>query len=150
MTKFEKLAQMKKEYEVACKDVGKKGVVELLNEFFTDNPQINAVKWRQYTPYFNDGDTCEFSLHGVYFQLVDPKSFNLTEDGGDYEDGFYSSWDVEYENKAKGAKTLAKNMKGIENILDSSADVLNVAFGDHMEILVQRDGNVEVEDYEHD
>lgn len=34
-------------------------------------PEIESVYWTQYTPYFNDGDSCEFSVHESHFNLVD-------------------------------------------------------------------------------
>lgn len=45
-------------------------IIELRKEFptmfsdiFTTAPKLKSVSWTQYTPYFNDGDTCEFSAH---------------------------------------------------------------------------------------
>jgi hypothetical protein len=32
------------------------GSAELFEEF----PELESFSWTQYTPYFNDGDTCEF------------------------------------------------------------------------------------------
>lgn len=33
-------------------------------EFFQDAPEVTSVHWTQYTPYFNDGDECKFSING--------------------------------------------------------------------------------------
>lgn len=30
--------------------------------FFEKNPKIPAIVWQQFTPYFNDGEPCEFSV----------------------------------------------------------------------------------------
>ena len=45
-------------------------IAELRNEFpsmftelFAQAPKLKSVSWNQYTPYFNDGDSCEFSAH---------------------------------------------------------------------------------------
>jgi hypothetical protein len=48
-----------------------------------------SIKWEQYTPYFNDGDVCEFSVGEVRFR-IDPES-----EDGDYDDGFLSTYDVQ-------------------------------------------------------
>lgn len=32
-------------------------------------PGVEAVRWRQYTPYFNDGDACEFGMHGAEVKI---------------------------------------------------------------------------------
>jgi hypothetical protein len=56
----------------------------LINDVL-DDPSIEAIRWRQYTPYFNDGEACIFGVADVYFRLAggDPQD-------GDYEDGFLS------------------------------------------------------------
>lgn len=33
-----------------------------LAKFFTAVPEITAITWTQYTPYFNDGEACEFGV----------------------------------------------------------------------------------------
>lgn len=33
--------------------------------FFKKYPEIEAIKWSQYTPYFNDGEPCEFGVGDV-------------------------------------------------------------------------------------
>lgn len=35
--------------------------------FFKMYPEVAAVRWTQYTPYFNDGDVCEFSVNSPEF-----------------------------------------------------------------------------------
>lgn len=154
MTKIEKLVQMKEEYQKACETVGKEGIVEYLQDFFKANPEITAVKWTQYTPYFNDGDACQFSLHGVYFQLTEEAAEKLgldAEGGGDYSDGFFSAWDIAYTDKGKKFGAALKAACGdVEGSLGDLEDLLETAFGDHMEIEVSADGKVEVNEYSHD
>lgn len=33
-------------------------------------PEVEAVRWEQYTPYFNDGDACEFRIYDASVKLV--------------------------------------------------------------------------------
>jgi len=33
-------------------------------------PEIESVYWAQYTPYFNDGDSCVFSVHEPQYRLA--------------------------------------------------------------------------------
>ena len=40
---------------------------EVTKQFFDINPGIKAVIWAQYTPYFNDGDPCEFGVNEPTF-----------------------------------------------------------------------------------
>ena len=35
-----------------------------------DDPFIAEFGWKQYTPYFNDGDPCVFSAYGVWFRTA--------------------------------------------------------------------------------
>lgn len=53
--KDEALAKMKVAFEPA------------FAHFFKKFPQVTAIVWTQYTPYFNDGDPCEFGVHTKYF-----------------------------------------------------------------------------------
>ena len=68
-------AQAGKEYlkqktEVATKF---KNALELFSkDFFKLVPLVKRIEWTQYTPYFNDGDSCEFSVneHRVPFNGI--------------------------------------------------------------------------------
>jgi len=37
-----------------------------------DDPTITAFGWRQYTPYFNDGETCYFNAYSPWFKTIAP------------------------------------------------------------------------------
>jgi len=49
------------------------------NQLFEVCPEIDSVFWMQYTPYFNDGDVCEFSVHEPQFTLVDDEEPDFYE-----------------------------------------------------------------------
>lgn len=49
---------------------------DMTKSFFDAAPEIKAVIWSQYTPYFNDGEECVFSVNEINF---------LTEFGEDAE-----------------------------------------------------------------
>lgn len=69
---FEKLTKIKDATEEALSQAAnriKDALGEALEEFFTANPEIGRVRWVQYTPHFNDGDACVFSVHTVYFEI---------------------------------------------------------------------------------
>lgn len=46
----------------------------LFKEFFEKNPDIKSFGWTQYTPYFNDGDTCTFSANTYDLYLNEERS----------------------------------------------------------------------------
>lgn len=123
----EVMAEMKKNMEGKGREI----ISALLKPWFEANPTIEAISWTQYTPYFNDGDTCEFSAHIDYpdYRLVD-------SDPDDEMDDF------PYDDKNK--KSLVKILSSINE------EIYLEAFGDHKRIVVNRDGTVEIEEYEHD
>lgn len=63
-----------------------------------DAPQVLAVRWKQYTPYFNDGEPCEFGVR-CYSGIVRLADYETDPEDDDYEteDGFVESGDVRFE-----------------------------------------------------
>lgn len=51
----------------------------LFSDTFENYPEISHFRWEQYTPYFNDGDSCEFSRHEI-------NAFTAEDDGKYWED----------------------------------------------------------------
>lgn len=143
MSKLDKLIKLKEEYEAAAKKLGKDGVVEYLQEFFTDNPQVKAIQWAQYTPGFNDGDPCVFSVTEPQFSLVDDHDMGAALELGDHEAGFYSRYSLK-NSKSK----LYKTLQTMEDTFHNLSDLLETAFGNGSQITVHNDGTVEVDDYD--
>jgi hypothetical protein len=52
---------------------------EAFREFLEKYDVVENIFWTQYTPYFNDGESCEFSVGDVYLVLKDD------EDACEYE-----------------------------------------------------------------
>lgn len=114
-----------------------------------DHPLVEAVKWRQYTPYFNDGDACVFSAYGASVRLV-----GGDDEAGDYEDGFYTPWDIGYYSETKdipGVEEVRALLRALDDEIESGAHdiILNEKFGDPAEVIAT-EGGFEVEFYEHD
>ena len=69
-------------------------------------PEVEAVRWTQYSPYFNDGDVCEFGVNDPHIKFVGQ------DEGGDYEDGFSDDgksyppgyWDTHYKSYEYGTR----------------------------------------------
>lgn len=56
-------------YKDACDHLKSVTAAELLAAFaekFKANPSVKCMIWTQYTPYFNDGEPCTFSVHSDY------------------------------------------------------------------------------------
>lgn len=58
---------------------------EIIKLFFEECPKVQAVVWSQYTPYFNDGDECVFSINDPHF-IVDGFDVDDLKDPYEYED----------------------------------------------------------------
>lgn len=134
MNPFQELMDLKKAYEAKVAAIGKDAVVAAFVPVFDAHPEANAVRWRQYTPYFNDGNACTFGVGETGVRFGDD------EESGDYEDGFVSSWDLSEDADKKAV---------FEAMPDIPDDVLLAVFGDHVVVTVTRDG-CEVEEYNHD
>lgn len=109
---------------------------------FKEYPNVVAFNWAQYTPYFNDGDKCEFSVNSVYVKFD-----NTDADDGDYEDGFLSEWDCD----DKADKVIVNKIQSIIELIP--ADFMEGIFGDHCKITVTKNGNnidILTEDHEHE
>jgi hypothetical protein len=131
-----------------------------------DDPTIVEFGWRQYTPYFNDGEPCEFSVRGVWVRTdadqdvddwyeldLDGKHPSLgdepyikvptTENGSGWkwEKGPYEGPD---QDRYDRCHTLDAAIQGGE-----FENVLLDAFGDHARVTVRKTG-IDVEFYEHD
>lgn len=73
----------------ARKEMGSKSkvLIEAVAKQFLDKcPEVTGVHWTQYTPYFNDGDTCEFGVNEYCFHILD-------EDNDEVE-SFYESTEL--------------------------------------------------------
>lgn len=145
MGSFDKIIKMKDDYKALIKAEGEIALKEFMREFFERaEGKISAVTWRQYTPYFNDGDACEFSVHEPYF-LMATKATEGEEVYSDYDDDFISTWQIE---KRKDVLLYDLTCE-FTRTLDKLEDILFEAFGDHVKITATPE-KVTVEDYDHD
>ena len=53
---------------------------------------VESIVWDQYTPYFNDGDPCEFIIYDVQVKLSE--KFGFGEYDGDYGNGLATTDDL--------------------------------------------------------
>lgn len=105
-------------------------------EVFEQYPNIIKITWMQFTPYFNDGSPCIFSVHdlSIFDETI------IQEDDDDYEEGISL-----YGEDAEKYPLLVK----METALMSADDLLLEMFGDHCKITVTPNG-IDVAEYDHD
>jgi len=136
--------ELNKEMEVFKKEFQEKGKVlfnEILKSVWEEIPEINSFGWTQYTPYFNDGDECVFSVNEVSVVNGDREY----DDADEWTNGFWKRYDWREENREWEIKQQLDKF-----IQTAPEDVLREIYGDHVEVIVFRDGTSEVEEYEHD
>lgn len=142
--------------------------LEPLIRALLDDETIVEFGWRQYTPYFNDGDPCVFSTYGVWVRTVtddkDPDDEDIS-DSLSVEYGHPSLGEIQWGYSSGSYESRVRFVKGYEgpdqarlerclafnDAIEGGSfdDVLLEAFGDHAEIRVKRDG-ITVEFFTHD
>lgn len=122
-----------------------------------DDEAIVSFEWRQYTPYFNDGDPCVFNASEIWVRTIwdskDAEGYTL-EVFSTHPTLGNQRWGnrnyVPSGNEHYDAERL-ELCQALSNAIDSGHfdEVLLEAFGDHADITVTRDG-ITVDFYEHD
>lgn len=142
---------------------GAEKFLEMMDELLAE-PTVAAVRWSQYTPYFNDGDACVFSIHGFQVKLLDGNALpgctgaDDDEDEDDEEDstGWLDEYDVRrynretsrYEVKPEFGQ-VGEKMVGLEQATGHFEDILGQTFGDHATITATKAG-FDIVFYDHD
>ena len=121
---------------------------------FVKYPNLVSFSWTQYTPYFNDGDTCYFSVNCDAEYITT----EFIEDNGEsilgYDRESLTIWKngeyVTNPNVPELDKTAHEVSEIVSNLLSEiSNDVFLILFGDHVEVIVTKNG-IEKEDHDHD
>lgn len=154
MSKIDKLVADYEEARLQFQTKMKKEFSLLFAEFFEQNPEVNYIGWRQYTPYFNDGSPCTFRCYACIAFATNAKEYDVIKYGqytGDDEENVWVD-DPDYggHNDEIVPKSVAENMKKLRNQLGQIPDEFyQELYGDHVVVYATRDG-FEVEEFEHD
>lgn len=122
---------------------------------------VEAVRWNQYTPYFNDGEACVFNVYGSEVRIVGDDEDD--EDADDWEgERFRDSYSlyrygVDYRDKIFGkiagfpAEPIFNALAALEKVLESGAHdiILSKKFGDPAQVTATKAG-FSVEYYDHE
>lgn len=165
------ISNLVQEYETSKKSFMEKLQASFkteIQDIFQKNPSLKYIFWTQYTPYFNDGDTCEFRVHDIDFIM------DFFEDGGNIDDindiemyGEYSfeyvsgiiptSWRYDRGGKEKVEKLTQDQREQLDRVYQSITDIQAIPdgvflgmFGDHAKVIVDREKGIIVEEYDHD
>lgn len=166
-TKLQELQEKARALKEEMRQHSKAALVEMFKDFFVNNPDVLAIRWQQYTPYFNDGDACTFSVYEAqicfdgYDHLAklqaeaDEKGIRNVHryfDDEDLEhhleDGvllFLDRWGL-----STGDENHKQTFGRLDKIFNFDDEFFEYAFGDHVRVTVTRDGEITVEDYDHE
>jgi hypothetical protein len=162
-TQFDKLleeqATLRAQFQTKAQELFK----QTTKHFFDKNPAITGIIWTQYTPYFNDGETCEFGVNEPSF--TNAKDLSGVSSYGEYEgsdeetEWSESSWFFDSDSKHAKEWRAKMDLTGVDiqsitkfsTVIQSSEmeGVMEAMFGNHVRVVATRDG-FDVEEYNHD
>ena len=129
------ITRLQTELKAKSQDMFREGVEEIFNKY----PELESFAWRQYTPYFNDGENCYFGVHVSTWgdNNVDGISIN----------GSSFWWPQAGQPLSEELTQAAVETAKLINTFDEN--VLMDIFGDHVTVTVHKD-RVETEYYDHE
>jgi hypothetical protein len=119
----------------------------LVKDFFAAVPQIKSVTWVQYSPHFNDGDACTFSVHDVYFatdENEDRESYRDIDNTATFSGGIYS-----LRNKTFLTKEQIEICEKLDTMISCNENTMEGMFGDGY-IVILRPNGIDFQEYDHD
>lgn len=150
MGKYESLRDVHAKLEEArnnMKKTGRDALAEAFKEFFNLNPDITALKWSQYTPYFNDGDPCTFRRHEMEIQSPLARDKYSEKNGQEPDtEAFYDDYCLTEESQRELTSSL-KSLGELEDILDD--ELMETVFGDGVTVIATIDG-FEIDQCDHE
>jgi hypothetical protein len=171
-TAKEKYRIFKEQYQAARKqmtDTAQSAFKEFTADFFEQFPGVKKFGWIQYTPYFNDGDTCEFSVQNDYDSIkINGVSYYDRDEQEELELGPCTKCDAELEegdkfcsqcgtivptpvNEALTEKEITDAAKHAAEMLGNfDEDIMRDLYGDHVQVTIHRDGSADVDQYDHE
>lgn len=160
----QEISDMKKDFLTKSKDLFSKDIAGI----FERNPELEKIAWTQYSPFFNDGDECVFSVHDLHFKRTGEV---VEEDEEDYYDIYemkdvydLSEWidsfiEPQDENRWKNRiqyvapenEQLFTDLVNLNEVICSpeGCDIMYDMFGNHAQVIIYRD-RIEVDEYSHD
>lgn len=122
-------------------------VSDAFRNFFARYPEVVEVRWRQYTPYFNDGDPCTFRAND--FCILTQSALEEAENSWRASNGYYSDdYDLRDEFEESRWRQIHDDLRNIYLSLDFD-NFLELALGNDRKVRVSRNG-VDTDEYEHD
>jgi len=167
------MAAIKAEIDKLAKEEGGSVIREMMQPIF--DLGITYVRWTQYTPYFNDGEPCEFgvnadfslgwpggiedSLWEIGYRLNEFRPYTYygrsESETKRLNDEYKAQHDISRDAAIAAGITqeyieaVKQACKPASDFLNANEELLKTAFGDHAQITVTPSG-IEVDEYSHD
>lgn len=143
---LDELLEAQNSYFEKLRDTGEDALKEAFKEIFDKHPSIYSISWKQYTPYFNDGDPCYFRVGEWDVEWAEEDEDEESEEDDSVDD---ESEDDESDDE-EATDDQAKALEDIENLFASlDDDILESVLGDHITVEVTAEG-ISVDEYDHD
>lgn len=137
---FEKIKKMRKDLKDEIQKLGKENLITVYNALFDKFPEIDGVVWDQYTPYFNDGEPCYFSVNEL--RICSSAITTAFPDISDYGNDEMYAYSIQYAVQKDGVSaatrerymSIVKEAKEISTIAQQNEDIWEDVFGDHVKV----------------
>jgi hypothetical protein len=142
-TKVESIRQKIADAKQEMREASQQLFTEETKNVFQAHPLLSEFRWTQYTPYFNDGNECVFSAG-----TDTPGISMIDEDESEY---FLEC--VAVDKRVRGEQLTSREAAGLDIVAFLQMfdeEILKEMFGDHVKIIVRRNGELEIDDYEHE
>lgn len=146
-TMIDNLTKAREEYEKQKKSLGEDAIKAMCESFSAFLDKGLYIEWEQYTPYFNDGDACTFSVNEpqLYKHLCDDE---CDDNECDNVQEFYMPLDHNECNEFNLDEKKCRDLYKMFNSLPT--DFFESVFGDHVKIRINHDGSYDVSESHHD
>lgn len=143
-----KLRKVQKRLSDRIHDAAKKFFTDECKELFVKHLKLQSFSWNQYTPYFNDGDECIFSVNRDSLDIkYGDEDFEEISDYTIRSDYYEQERRREGKEPAEGLAAAFTDISATLNTLEE--DDFRMMFGDHVKVTVSAAGT-DVNDYHHD
>jgi hypothetical protein len=177
MELIEKIKKTVEEVEIKKQELIDELKPEFSNQFKPlfekSEGKLQSFSWTQYTPYFNDGDECTFSvnvdkldINGQDIYEIDSlreyiSGIKITEENYQESVDFCNKLERPWWIRNIGESGYLPNPnfdEKLDNIINEITGILESIpedfykdlFGNHKQITIYSSGNMEIEDYDHD
>lgn len=135
---LETLVNQLKQVREQLIEIAKNVFVESVSALFKEYKDLESFGWRQWTPYWNDGKPAPFAAN------IDPDSIYIN--GSSTFDDIYEDGEEMTDEENRRAEEMSKMVSEILHLVGDSN--LELMFGDHVDITIHRNGDIEVIGFE--